>query len=177
MPDPDLVEPVGARDHVRGPDGAAIEVVEYGDYECPYSRAAYRYVRRGQRSTAGGLRFAFRHFPLPAKHPHAQKAAEAAEAAAAQGRFWEMHDLLFSNQAALELEDLRRYAGELGLDVDRFDAELESSAHAARVGVDVASGRASGVDGIPVLFFDGRRRFGRGFGGFTAALDDTVAGQ
>ncbi|HSI81710.1 MAG TPA: DsbA family protein [Solirubrobacterales bacterium] len=167
----DLAEPLGARDHVRGPERGAIEVVEYGDYECPYSRAAYRYVSRRQRSGEPGLRFAFRHFPLAGKHPHAQKAAEAAEAAGAQGRFWPMHDVLFRNQDALAVADLRRYARELGLDRDRFDAELESGAHAERVATDVASGLASGVDGIPVLFFDGRRRFGRGFEGFTAAID------
>ena len=170
MGDPDLAEPLGPRDHVRGPDGATA-VVEYGDYECPYSRAAYRYVRRMEQRPGSRLRFAFRHFPLEVKHPHAQAASEGAEAAAAQGRFWEMHELLFRHQDALERADLRRYAQELDLDLDRFDAELAAGTHRERVAADVASGRASGVDNIPVLFFDGRRRFGRGFEGFLAAMD------
>jgi protein-disulfide isomerase len=168
-----LAETVGLRDHARGPE-EAITVVEYGDYECPYSRAAYRYARRfEQRPGAPSLRFVFRHFPLTKKHPHAQLAAEAAEAAAAQGRFWEMHELLFRRPTALEPDDLRDRAADLALDTERFDSELASHAHADRVAADAASGRASGVDGTPVLFFDGVRRFGRGFDGFIAAIEES----
>src|SRR4051812_33260801 len=102
-----LAQPVGPGDHVRGPEDATT-VVEYGDYECPYSRAAYRYVGRLEQRPGAQLRFCFRHFPLEFKHPHAQLAAEAAEAAAGQERFWEMHELLFRHQSALERADLSR---------------------------------------------------------------------
>jgi protein-disulfide isomerase len=111
-----------AVDHVRGPAGARL-IVEYGDYECPYSRQAYRAIKRVEAQLHGGLRFAFRHFPLTEIHPHALAAAAAAEAAALQGSFWELHDLLFHRQQALDDDDLRRYAAELGLDVARFDSE------------------------------------------------------
>ena len=126
-----------AVDHVRGgPEGRL--VLEYGDYECPYSRAA------------------FRHFPLTQIHPHALAASAAAEAAAAQGRFWEMHELLFHHQQALEHHDLRGYAAELGLDVERFEADRASAGVAARIRRDVESGLATGeVLGTPTLFIDG----------------------
>ena len=142
-------------DHIRGPDSAR-DLVEYGDYECPYSRQAYREIERIERSLPDGVRFAFRHFPLATIHPHAVAAAMAAEAAALQGRFWEMHDLLFHRQDALEDDDLRTYAHELGLDVDRFDGDRTSTGVAARVQRDVATGEASGeVNGTPTLFVDG----------------------
>src|SRR6267142_4665822 len=107
-------------DHVRGPADARL-IVEYGDYECPYSRKAFREIERVEQHLDGGLRFAFRHFPLMEIHPHALAAAAAAEAATRQGRFWEMHDLLFHRQKALDDENLLAYAGEVGLDVPRFD--------------------------------------------------------
>jgi protein-disulfide isomerase len=142
-------------DHVRGPARAPL-ILEYGDYECPYSRAAYRNIQRLETDLAGGVRFAFRHFPLTGIHPHALASSLAAEAAAAQGRFWEMHDLLFHRQKALEDEDLRRYAGELGLDLGRFDYDRLGEAALERVSRDVSSGEASGeVQGTPTLFFDG----------------------
>ena len=107
-------------DHVRGPAAGRV-ILEYGDYECPFSRLAFRAIERVEQKLSGGIRFAFRHFPLVEIHPHAFAAAAAAEAAALQGRFWEMHELLFHRQKALEDDDLRAYAKELELDVARFD--------------------------------------------------------
>ena len=142
-------------DHVRGPEDARL-ILEYGDYECPYSRQAYHAIERVEARQPGGVRFAFRHFPLTEIHPHALAASRAVEAAASQGRFWEMHDLLFHRQKALEDEDLRRYASELGLDLARFDADRLSEAARERVRRDVRSGVASGeVHGTPTLFIDG----------------------
>jgi protein-disulfide isomerase len=142
-------------DHVRGP-ATARSILEYGDYECPYSRQAFRGIERVERQTPSGVRFAFRHFPLTEIHPHALAAAAAAEAAALQGRFWEMHELLFHRQHALDDEDLRTYADDLGLDVVRFDRDRLGREVVVRVDRDVASGRASGqVLGTPTLFIDG----------------------
>jgi protein-disulfide isomerase len=142
-------------DHVRGPADGRL-VLEYGDYECPFSRQAFRSIERVERLDPGGIRFAFRHFPLTEIHPHAFAAAAAAEAAAFQGAFWKMHDLLFHRQRALEDDDLRSYAGELGLDVDRFERDRRGREAVARVTRDVASGDASGeVFGTPTLFVDG----------------------
>jgi protein-disulfide isomerase len=130
--------------------------VEYGDYECPYSRRAYREVGLVERRLDGEVRFAFRHFPLTEIHPHALAASAAAEAAALQDRFWEMHELLFHRQHALEHDDLLRYAGELGLDVAAFDRERAGSEVLSRIRRDVESGLASGeVHGTPTLFIDG----------------------
>jgi protein-disulfide isomerase len=144
-----------AVDHVRGgPDGRLI--VEYGDYECPYSRAAFRAIERVESQLGDRVRFAFRHFPLAEIHPHALAAAAAAEAAALQGRFWEMHELLFHRQQALEDDALRGYAIELGLDVERFDSDWASSSVLARIRRDVDSGIATGeILGTPTLFIDG----------------------
>jgi len=144
-----------AIDHVRGaPEGRLI--VEYGDYECPYSRRAYREIQRVEREAGDRLRFAFRHFPLTDIHPHAAAAATAAEAAALQFRFWEMHDLLFHRQKALEDDDLTRYALELELDVARFEIDRIDDAVVRRVARDISSGIASGeVTGTPTLFIDG----------------------
>jgi len=142
-------------DHVRGPAGAHV-VLAYGDYECPYTRAAYRAILGGEPALADSVRFAFRHFPLTEIHPHALAASMAAEAAALQARFWEMSDMLFRRQNALEDEDLRRYAAELGLDGARFDADRASDAVLARIRRDVESGVASRhVRGTPTLFVDG----------------------
>jgi protein-disulfide isomerase len=144
----------GSIDHVRGPEGAPL-LVEYGDYECPYSRQAFRVIERVERQLEGGLRFAFRHFPLTDIHPHALAAAAAAEAAAEQDRFWEMHETLFHRQKALGGEDLRGYAWDLGLDLQRFDMDRVGGAVLARIRRDVESGRATGVRGTPTLFVNG----------------------
>jgi protein-disulfide isomerase len=142
-------------DHVRGP-ASGRSILEYGDYECPYSRAAYRQIQRVVQELRDSMRFAFRHFPLTSIHPHAFAASAAAEAAALQDRFWPMHDLLFHRQAALEDQDLRRYAAELELDLARFDRDRTSASVLRRVGRDVQSGVASGqVSGTPTLFIDG----------------------
>ncbi|HYB30516.1 MAG TPA: DsbA family protein [Solirubrobacteraceae bacterium] len=144
-----------AVDHVRGPKGARVILV-YGDYECPYTRRVYREIERVEAELGEGVRFAFRHFPLTEIHPHALAASLAAEAAAAQGRFWEMHDMLFHRQKALEDDDLRRYADELGLDPVRFDRDRAGEAALERVERDYRSGLESGqVLGTPTLFIDG----------------------
>ena len=143
-------------DHVRGPEDAPL-LVEYGDYECPYCGAAYPIVQEVRRALGPNLRFVFRHFPLSQAHPHAQRAAEAAEAAGAQGEFWKMHDLLFQNQDALEDADLLRYAVSLKLDGERFTRELSSGLHADRVRRDFRSGVRSGVNGTPTFFINGVR--------------------
>ncbi len=142
-------------DHVRSsPVGHLI--IEYGDYECPYSRQAFHAIEQVEQQLGGNVRFAFRHFPLTGIHPHALAAAAAAEAAALQGRFWDMHELLFRRQKALEDGDLRRYATQLGLDVSAFDRDRASTAVADRIRRDVDSALASGqVAGTPTLFIDG----------------------
>jgi protein-disulfide isomerase len=143
-----------AIDHVRG-SAAGRVILEYGDYECPYSRLAERGIGRVERRLGEGVRFVFRHFPLSEVHPHALAAAAAAEAAALQDRFWEMHELLFHHQSALESLDLRRYATQLELDVAQFDGDRTSMAVMRRIGRDVESGLASGeVHGTPTLFID-----------------------
>jgi protein-disulfide isomerase len=140
-------------DHVRGPADARL-ILEYGDYECPYSRMAFRSIERVEQQL--DIRFAFRHFPLIEIHPHALAASAAAEAAARQERFWEMHELLFHRQKALEDDDLRGYAAELGLDLAQFDADRAGEEVAERIRRDVASGDATGeVHGTPTLFVDG----------------------
>jgi protein-disulfide isomerase len=144
-----------AVDHVRGPANGHV-ILEYGDYECPYSRKAFREIQRLERRPEVGVRFAFRHFPLTEIHPHALAASAAAEAAALQGRFWDMHELLFHRQKALEDDDLRRYAADLGVETDRFDRDRRAGTVSDRVRRDVDSGLASGeVRGTPTLFIDG----------------------
>ena len=144
-----------AVDHVRGPADAHVILV-YGDYECPYTRLAFREIERVEQELRGNVRFAYRHYPLTEIHPHALTASAAAEAAAIQGRFWEMHELLFHRQKALEDEDLRGYGRELGLELARFDVDRRGEAVLERVRRDVHSGTASGeVLGTPTLFIDG----------------------
>ncbi len=141
-------------DHVRGPSAGRL-IVEYGDYECPYSRQAFREIERLEKQLQGDVRFAFRHFPLTEIHPHALVAAAAAEAAALQDRFWDMHELLFHRQKALDDDDLRRYAAQLELDVARFDRDRTGAVVMERIRRDVESGVASGeVRGTPTLFID-----------------------
>ena len=154
--DATAIEPLDEQvDHVRGSSAGRL-ILEYGDYECPYSRRAYREIEKVEQQLAGAVRFAFRHFPLTRIHPHAANAAAAAEAAAVQGGFWEMHDLLYHRQKALEDEDLLRYAGEIGLDLERFDRDRADDAVLRRVARDMSSGIASGqARGTPTLFIDG----------------------
>jgi formate-nitrite transporter family protein len=151
----DLSSPVDATDHTRGMSGGR-QLVVYGDFECPYTAGAMRDIGR-LLERGDAFEVVFRHFPLREIHPHAQAGAEAAEAAARQGRFWEMHDLLFRNQLRLEPTDVRRYAERLGLDLARFESDLADRAINARIERDVESGAQSAVDGTPSLFIDGRR--------------------
>ena len=156
----DLAVPVDPeRDHVRGPANAPVTLLEYGDFECPYCGQAEPIVRELLREY-GDVRYVWRHLPLSDVHPNAQAAAEAAEAAAEQGAFWEMHDLLFRHQDALRPSDLPDYAGELGLDVERFEAFLRKQDGAGRVAEDVDSADLSGVSGTPTFFINGSRHYG-----------------
>ncbi|MDA8302551.1 MAG: Na+/H+ antiporter NhaA [Actinomycetota bacterium] len=156
----DLVVPVDpGRDHIRGPEDAPVTLVEYGDFECPYCGQAEPIVRE-LLADFGDLRYVWRHLPLHDVHPHAQLAAEAAEAAGAQGRFWEMYDLLLAHQGSLEVADVLGYAEEVGLDVERFRGALRKQKFAARVAEDVESADLSGVSGTPTFFINGRRHYG-----------------
>jgi Na+/H+ antiporter NhaA len=146
-------------DHARGPDDAPVTLVEYGDFECPYCGRAERAIRELLKDF-GDVRYVWRHLPLSDVHPHAELAAEASEAAAAQGRFWDLHDLLLDHQGALTPEDLEGYAQQIGLDVGRFVADLERHAHVSRVEEDVDSADLSGVRGTPTFFVNGRRHEG-----------------
>ncbi len=152
-----LAPPVGPRDHAEGSADALVTLVEYGDYECPHCGRAYPIVKAVQRRLGPQLRFVFRNFPLRSVHPHAEHAAEASEAAASQGHFWEMHDALFEHQDALGDEDLTRYAEAVGLDRARFERELKSGTYRPRVHEDFVSGVRSGVNGTPTFFINGRR--------------------
>ena len=156
----DLQAPVDPeRDHVRGPVDAPVTLVEYGDFECPYCGRAEPVVRE-LLAEFGDLEYVWRHLPLQDVHPHAQLAAEAAEAAAAQGAFWEMYDLLLTHQGALRLAELVGYAEQLGLDTERFADDLRTHAHAGRVAEDVDSADLSAVSGTPTFFVNGRRHYG-----------------
>ena len=156
----DLVEPVDPdRDHIRGPAEALVTVVEYGDFECPYCGQAEPVIRE-LLADFGDVRYVWRHLPLTDVHPRAQLAAEAAETAADQGAFWPMHDLLLDHQQDLRPADLSRYAGNLGIDVERFRDDLRRHAHASRIAEDVDSASLSGVSGTPTFFINGRRHYG-----------------
>jgi protein-disulfide isomerase len=156
----DLAVPVDPRrDHIRGPAKAPVTVVEYGDFECPYCGQAEPVIREIL-ADYGDVRYVWRHLPLGDVHPHAQLAAEGSEAAAAQGKFWDMHDQLLEHQGALTARDLIRYAGELGLNADRFARDLANDAGAARINEDVDSADLSGVSGTPTFFVNGRRHYG-----------------
>jgi len=157
IPKNKLTLPAPGRDHIQGPADAPIMLVEYGDYQCPYCGAAYPVVKAIQKRLGNRLCFAFRNFPLANAHPFAEHAAEAAEAAAAQGKFWEMHDMLFENQEALEDDALAEYAATLGLDADRLIQEVINGAHQSRVREDFRSGARSGVNGTPTFFINGER--------------------
>jgi protein-disulfide isomerase len=155
-----LTPAVSDSDHRSGPDGAPVTLVEYGDYECPHCGRAHPIVQEVRRRMGRRLRFVFRNFPLAEAHPHAVRAAETAEAAAAQGKFWEMHDMLFEHQDALEDPDLLRYAKELGLNVGRLMEELAAGTYVERVRKDFRSGVRSGVNGTPTFFINGVRHDG-----------------
>jgi protein-disulfide isomerase len=157
---PRLTLPVGERDHIQGPATAAVTLVEYGDYQCPYCLEAYPIVIELRERLGDRVRLVFRNFPLSKLHPHAEHAAEAAEAAGAQGKFWEMHDCLYEHQGHLEDAALHRYAAELGLDVGRFNRDLKEHRFAARVREDFESGIRGGVNGTPTFFINSLRHDG-----------------
>jgi protein-disulfide isomerase len=152
-----LVVPISERDHVLGPADAPVTLVEYADFECPYCAAATKAVGYLRRHLGDQIRFVFRHFPVTELHPHAEQAAIAAEAAAAQGSFWQMHDVLFERQAAMERPDLERHAEEIGLDISAFVLALGLRSGLDRVQEDLESGRASGVNATPKFFVNGLR--------------------
>jgi NhaA family Na+:H+ antiporter len=159
-PGGDLALPVNEDDHFAGNPDAPVVLVEYGDYECPYCGQAFPSVQMLRRQFGGSLAFVFRNFPLVEAHPHALIAAAGAEAAALQGRFWPMHDTLFTHQHALEPEHLMLYARGLDLDLERFVADANSERVARRIQRDIDSGVASGVPGTPTFFVNGRRHTG-----------------
>jgi len=160
VPGARLSHPVGDRDHIQGPADAPVTLVEYGDYECPYCGRAYPIVKEVQAQLGDRLRFVFRNFPLTQLHPHAEHAAEAAESADAQGKFWEMHDTLYEHQRALDDTHLLQYAEALGLDREAFRADMTRHARAERVREDFLSGVRSGVNGTPTFFINGVRHDG-----------------
>jgi protein-disulfide isomerase len=151
-----LVEPVSSIDHVRGPDHAPVTIVEYGDFECPSCKQASGAVKLLLARYEQRVRFVFRHFPLEEVHPHALRAAELAECAGAQGKFWPMHDLLFDKQNHLEMPRLHEYAQSLGLDMARYTAEMDDEIYLQRIREHQQSGRASGVRSTPGFFVNGR---------------------
>jgi protein-disulfide isomerase len=152
-----LAIPVGADDHAQGPDDAAVTLVEYGDYECPYCGQAFPIVQELQRVFAESLRLVFRNLPLSNVHPHAEGAAEAAEAVALQGRFWAMHDLLYQHQRELRAESLLKYAEEAGADATQVAEVLARRGTRARVENDLEGALRSGANGTPTFFVNGSR--------------------
>jgi formate-nitrite transporter family protein len=158
LDNPTLSMPVSdSRDHIQGPPAAPVTLVEYGDYQCPYCRQAYAVLEKLMPKLGDTARLVFRNFPLTQMHPYAEHAAEAAEGAAAQDRFWEMHDILFERQEALADEDLLSYAREIGLDLDRFQLEFSQHQYVDRIREDFQSGVRSGVNGTPTFFINGQR--------------------
>jgi len=150
-----LVGPVSERDHSQGPATAAATLVQYGDYECPYTRQSTTIVRAIQQQLGDQLRFVFRNFPLTEIHPHALHAALAAEAAAAQGKFWQMHDYIFHHQHTLEDADLEQFAEAVGLDMQQYARDMAERPSISRIEEDLQSGIRSGVRGTPTFFLNG----------------------
>jgi protein-disulfide isomerase len=160
------------RDHIRGLVEAPVSLVEYGDFECPFCAEAHTVVEAVRDQMGDEMQFVYRHFPITTAHPHARAAAEASEAAAAQGAFWPMHDLLFQDQRRLALPDLLAKAEALGLDLVRFEADLLGRVYADRVQDDFLSGVRSGVNGTPSFFINGIRHDGpTNFRGLLAAVE------
>lgn len=167
------IPPLGPDDHVAGPADAPLELVVYGDFQCPYCAAAQSILRRVRERLDGRLRLAFRHMPLPESHPRAQQAGEAAEAAGAQGAFWPMHDRLYAARGRLGLEDLIAHAKALDLDSERVRAELSAGVHAGRIAADERDARAAGVQGTPAFFVNGVLHDGAfDAGSLVAALEE-----
>ena len=157
-----LAVPVGERDHSQGPETATVTLVQYGDFECPYTRQSTWVVQAIQKQLGDQLRFVFRNFPLTEIHPHALHAALAAEAAASQGKFWQMHDYIFHHQHTLEDADLAHFAETLGLELQQYARDMEHHRFLARIEEDVESGESSGVQGTPTFFINGDMYLGSG---------------
>jgi protein-disulfide isomerase len=170
-----LKPPVGPKDRMHGPPDAPVTLVEYGDYECPYCGEAYPIEKALLERLGDQICVVFRNFPLAESHPHAEEAAEAAEAAGAQGKFWEMHDMLYENQDALEPEDLVQYARALKLELPRFVIEMREHVYAEREREDFRSGVRSGVNGTPTFFINGAQHNGPfDLGSLLAAIEEAV---
>jgi protein-disulfide isomerase len=153
----DLAVAVSEHDHSQGPTDAPVTLVQYGDYECPYTRQSTHGVRAIQQHLGSQLRFVYRNFPLTEIHPHALHSAEAAEAAAGQGKFWEMHDYIFHHQHTLEDSNLHDFAKAVGLDMQQFEHAMAEHRYIPRIEADVESGEESGVQGTPTFFINGTR--------------------
>jgi protein-disulfide isomerase len=170
-----LTQPVSARDHAEGPEDAPVTLVEYGDYQCPYCGAAYPIVKRLQKALGKKLRFVFRNFPLTQAHPYALLAAETAEAAALQGKFWELHDLLFEQQALLGPDIIPTWAERLGLDLEKLGNDIAQGVVEERIREDRQGGIRSGVNGTPTFFINGARFDGLpDYGSLLAALESEL---
>jgi len=173
---PTLTRPVSARDHAEGAADAPLTLVEYGDYQCPYCGAAYPVVKRLQKKLGKNLRFVFRNFPLTQAHPYALIAAEAAETAALQGKFWQMHDLLFEEQSSLKPGIIRAWAERTGVNLERFENDLKQGVVEKRIKEDRQSGIRSGVNGTPTFFINAKRYDGSpDYGSLLAALESELA--
>lgn len=155
-----LSPPLEAVDHVRGEPGAPLVLVMFGDFQCPFCLGAQKSLRRVRERLEDRLLFGFRHLPIPEKHPLAMEAAEASEAAAAQGRFWEFHDALYANQPKLSRETMLAVGRDLGLDAERIASEIDEGAHRDRIARDLASAEESGATGTPTFFVNGERFYG-----------------
>ena len=170
-----LTQPVSAHDHAEGPADAPLTLVEYGDYQCPYCGAAHPVVKRLQKRLGKKLRFVFRNFPLTQAHPYARIAAEAAEAAALQDKFWEMHDLLFEQQTLLKPEIIPLWAKKVGLNSEQFGNDIKQGVIAKRIKEDRQSGIRSGVNGTPTFFINGTRYDGpHDYASLLAALESEL---
>ncbi|MEO8285987.1 MAG: thioredoxin domain-containing protein [Chloroflexota bacterium] len=174
---PYLSVPVNENDHVQGPADAPVTLVEYGDFECSYCGMAYPIIKEAQRRMGNRLRFVFRNFPISTSHPHARHAAEAAEAAGAQGKFWEMHDMLYENQDRLDDEHLQQFAARIGLDTRRFNRDMSEHHFRSRVRDSFMSGVHSGVNGTPTFFINGERYDGRWDDGYLIEALAQMAGS
>jgi protein-disulfide isomerase len=153
-----LKVPVGEGDHIQGDRNAPIELVEYGDYQCPYCGEAYPEVKALQQRMGKDMKFVFRNFPLSEMHKDAKNAAMAAEAAAAQGKFWEMHDMLYENQKHLAENDLFKYAEKIGLDLEKFKKDFKDEIFSKKIERDFEGGIKSGVNTTPSFYVNGERR-------------------
>jgi protein-disulfide isomerase len=178
IPASKLTLPVAGRDHIQGDIDAPIALVEYGDYECPFCGEAYPVIKAIQDRMGDNLCFAYRNFPMANVHPHAESAAQAAESAGAQGKFWKMHDVLFENQGALELDDLAEYAAAIGLYAGRVLADILNHTYEARIREDFKSGVRGGVNGTPSFFINGERYDGaRGLDPLLAVLTQSAGAR